>query len=519
MFLKKLFVIIAVLSASVSGAQNVGIGNGAVLPDASAMLDIQSDSKGLLIPRLSTAQRNAIVSPATGLLIFQVDGTAGFYFNSGTPVSPNWLPLSVTDNWSLTGNSGTNPANHFIGTTDGTNFLIKTNNVERVRFGFNGQTLINGSAYQNGSEVFTVIGSGVTGAIAGLPYPINGYSSGVNSAIYGTNSGAGQGVLGVSTGTGTGVYGLNSNNGIGVFGQSTANAGVRGTTSHLSSAGVHGANTNTNGTGVIALGNNITTASSYSAGAGLTANGRGVGTYSAGINTTDGIGVVGLGNNMTSFNNFAQGTGVLGQGENFGVMAYASSVGTAVANNKWAGYFDYLPSANGFAYIGGRTNGTDYGILSTGVKSTMIKDEDNRNRIMYCTEAPEVLFQDFGSAQLVNGKAHITIDPILARNIFVSDNKPMKVFIQLEGDCKGVFVTNKTANGFDVVELQGGTSNTAFSYQIIANRADVKDENDRVVSRYSDVRLPVGPERAEGKREKAVEVKAEAMEEPERLRR
>ncbi|MEO8406788.1 MAG: hypothetical protein ABI480_19395, partial [Chitinophagaceae bacterium] len=134
----------------------------------------------------------------------------------------------------------------------------------------------------------------------------------------------------------------------------------------------------------------------------------------------------------------------------------------------------------------------------------MVKDEQDRNRVMYCTEAPEVLFQDYGTGQLVNGRVHITLDPLLARNIYVSDSKPIKVFIQLEGDCKGVYVANKTSTGFDVIELQNGTSNTSFSYQIVANRADVKDANGQVTSQYAQNRFPIGPERLKGEIKKAV---------------
>lgn len=58
--------------------------------DGSAILDVQSDSKGFLFPRMTLAERNAIGSPATGLVIFQEDFTPGFYYNTGTPVSVNW---------------------------------------------------------------------------------------------------------------------------------------------------------------------------------------------------------------------------------------------------------------------------------------------------------------------------------------------------------------------------------------------------------------------------------------------
>ena len=72
-------------------AQNVGISVDGSTPDNSAMLDIKSTSSGLLIPRMTLAQRNAISSPAAGLLIYQTDNTPGFYYNAGTPSSPNWI--------------------------------------------------------------------------------------------------------------------------------------------------------------------------------------------------------------------------------------------------------------------------------------------------------------------------------------------------------------------------------------------------------------------------------------------
>ena len=62
------------------------VGIGTTSPAASAVLDIQSSSndKGILIPRMTQAQRNAISSPATGLMIFQTDGNSGFYFYDGS---------------------------------------------------------------------------------------------------------------------------------------------------------------------------------------------------------------------------------------------------------------------------------------------------------------------------------------------------------------------------------------------------------------------------------------------------
>lgn len=64
-------------------------GIGTTAPDASALLDMQSTAKGMLVPRLTTAQRTAIAAPATGLLIYQTDGTPGFYYYAA-----GWRALS-----------------------------------------------------------------------------------------------------------------------------------------------------------------------------------------------------------------------------------------------------------------------------------------------------------------------------------------------------------------------------------------------------------------------------------------
>ncbi len=60
------------------------VGIGTITPDASAQLEISSTNKGLLTPRLTKAQRDAISSPQTGLLIFQLDQLPGFYVYDGS---------------------------------------------------------------------------------------------------------------------------------------------------------------------------------------------------------------------------------------------------------------------------------------------------------------------------------------------------------------------------------------------------------------------------------------------------
>lgn len=53
-------------------------------PDASAMLDVKSTDKGLLIPRMTELEKEGIPSPALGLMVFQTDGLSGFYYHNGS---------------------------------------------------------------------------------------------------------------------------------------------------------------------------------------------------------------------------------------------------------------------------------------------------------------------------------------------------------------------------------------------------------------------------------------------------
>jgi hypothetical protein len=61
---------------------NAQVGIGTLSPDASSMLDITATDKGLLIPRMTTAQRLAIVNPATGLMVFDNSTNTFWYFDS-----------------------------------------------------------------------------------------------------------------------------------------------------------------------------------------------------------------------------------------------------------------------------------------------------------------------------------------------------------------------------------------------------------------------------------------------------
>ena len=78
-------------------AQSVSINTDGTQADSSAILDVKSTAKGILIPRVTKAQRDLIPAPAVGLLIYQTDNDNGFYYYNGTA----WLLLlavSVSSN-------------------------------------------------------------------------------------------------------------------------------------------------------------------------------------------------------------------------------------------------------------------------------------------------------------------------------------------------------------------------------------------------------------------------------------
>jgi hypothetical protein len=118
--------LLPVLFVSCLQAQNAGIGTN--FPDPSAMLDISGNTKGLLIPRMSTTAITSISNPAKGLLVFDTAKNQ-LMVNMGTVFSPNWQTIVYKRGWNLTGNSNTDPSNHFIGTTDAQPLKFRVNNL------------------------------------------------------------------------------------------------------------------------------------------------------------------------------------------------------------------------------------------------------------------------------------------------------------------------------------------------------------------------------------------------------
>jgi hypothetical protein len=175
----------ALLTAALIGltiatnAQNLGISATGVVPDASAGLDVNFTNKGVLIPRVAltdTTDAVTIPNPANSLLVYNTTNnpatglTPGYYYNAGTPASPNWVRLlnsgSPSDAWLTLGNAGTNSGLNFIGTTDNRSLRFRTNNLHRMVIDSVGNV---GIAIKNPTEKLTLPYTSLSGNI--LPQP------------------------------------------------------------------------------------------------------------------------------------------------------------------------------------------------------------------------------------------------------------------------------------------------------------------------------------------------------------
>jgi len=129
------YLLSSILVVFVSMSLSAQVGIGTTTPDASAMLQIDNTTQGVLAPRMTQVQRNAIASPATGLLVFQTDGAAGFYYYDGG----SWSTFGGGAAWDVLGNSGTTPASNMLGTADVQDLSLVTNGTEAIRITSNGE--------------------------------------------------------------------------------------------------------------------------------------------------------------------------------------------------------------------------------------------------------------------------------------------------------------------------------------------------------------------------------------------
>lgn len=187
----------------IASSQSFSINTDGSVANNSALLDVKSTNKGMLIPRMTRAQRDAISAPATGLIIFQNSpDSMGLYYYNGT----GWTWMISNSNvdsvaWRTDGNTGTFDGTSFIGTRDNVPLNIRVNN-------------------QKAGRIDHVLFNSFYGYQAG-----NANSSGSNNSVFGSGANLGSGTLTNATALGANtivsasnclVLGNNANVGIGV---------------------------------------------------------------------------------------------------------------------------------------------------------------------------------------------------------------------------------------------------------------------------------------------------------------
>ena len=151
----------------------------------------------------------------------------------------------------------------------------------------------------------------------------------------------------------------------------------------------------------------------------------------------------------------------------------------AVADNSSGSPFGATNTATGAGCIIDASGSLN----CTGTKNTVVPIAGGKRKVaLSAIESPKSWFEDAGSDRLVGGVAVVKLDPdfIDAVNTTMEYN----VFLTPYGDCKGLYVTNRTANSFEVHELGSGSASIGFGYRIMALRK--KYENVRFADHTHD---------------------------------
>jgi hypothetical protein len=265
--------------------------------------------------------------------------------------------------------------------------------------------------------------------LAGKPAPHYGVESfGSYAAIFGVTTGAGTS----PTTAGVGVAGLDMASG-------ADNAAVAGSSQY--------------GTGgLFASGSSQPTLGYY-------------GTYA--------VGLYGVAEPTTNGN----AVGVVAESRQFPLIAGNPNNHTSVdlATSSDLIYASYNGGGNAtYFYVTDSGNATVSGTLTTKNNTYARKGGSGALRTAYGAQTTTPQIEDIGEGRLVNGRAVVPIDPDLADSIDM--RRAYHVFLTPDGDCKGLYVEQRSPGNFTVRELQGGRSNLTFEYRIVAKPIDVGGE-------------------------------------------
>jgi len=337
-------------------------------------------------------------------------------------------------------------------------------------------------------------GTGVQGISAGStgsPYGVHGLASDSgNPTSYGvwgkSNSSLGTGVGGEAPMTG--VYGKSTDsNGYGVYGEAAAGSGTN--------YGVYGKATSPFGRGLYGEGGYYGV---YAVGTDPT--GLSMGVYGKTDTTGTGYGVYGVADSTTAgyggYFRALSGTGLFAEGDttSSGVdVRLGGDDGSIAADENASSSLQLHSNAEIHFHLDQDNTDTvsEFEIFSNGDLASIFEIDQDGNlftagdlsaggtkpatvdtaeygkRRLYAVESPEVWFEDFGTGTLASGVVTIPVEPIFAETV---NMESYHVFLTALGDCNGLYVAAKTAEGFVVRELGGGTSSVSFDYRVVAKR-------------------------------------------------
>ena len=372
--MKKITLLLGAFIALTAQAQ-VGIGTSS--PVASSILDLTSTTKGMLVPRMTATQKSDISSPATGLLIYQTDGTTGFYYYTGSAWIglPNSGLLSKVEGTDFTGSLLVGHATTGALTAAEYNTGIGLGALQAVTTGD-----------YNTASGYLGLHDNTTGSYntASGMYALNYNTTGDQNTALGrftlhvNTTGYQNTAVGDNAGTYTNANGNNLTSNTSVYIGHDTRASASGNSNEI----VIGASAQGNGSNSVTLGN--TSVTKVITSGSIMAQGVSIGLGAGAISTNTAVGVNTLSRNTTgSFNtgmgnNALSGLNMTGSYNSaFGSSALSNNVGGA--GNSAFGVNALISNVNGSQNIavGGNALSSNTGSYNTAVGATALNGNTN----------------------------------------------------------------------------------------------------------------------------------------------